>query len=77
MPSQAAMAQFRELSASPPKTQANMLLSVFYSNEELGESNCTRAEGRKLTDQGITIAIKGNVSFTEFTNYVTALCFVL
>ena len=64
VPSEAALTLFWELAAFPPKDPgryALQLLSVFYSDEELAESNCTRAEGRKLIDQNILIAIKGIV----------------
>ena len=51
VPSQAALLQFSRLtavSAFDPAKFALKLLSTFYSDEELGESNCTYVEGRKL-----------------------------
>lgn len=81
VPSQAALSLFRQLSTFPPKDPgryALKLLSVFYSDEELAESNCTKAEGRKLVDQDVLIAIKGIVSlqlilFIIFMTYFHSL----
>ena len=64
VPSEAALCQFRELAAFPPKDPAKYalkLLSVFFTDDDLAESNCTRAEGRKLLDQNIIVAIKGRI----------------
>lgn len=64
VPSEAALSQFRELAAFPPKDlskYALKLLSVFFMDSELAKSNCTRAQGRKLLDQDIIIAIKGKM----------------
>ena len=63
VPSEAALNQVMQLSslsapASDPSKFALRLLSVFFSEEELAEGNCTYAEGRKLLDQDILNGIK-------------------
>ena len=53
----AALAEFKQIDACPPKDPAKFalrLLPVFFSDEELGRSNCTKAEGRDLLDQEVT-----------------------
>ena len=62
VPSEAALLQFHELAAFPPQEAAKYalkLLSVFFSDEELAQSNCTHAEGRNLLDRNTLLAIKG------------------
>lgn len=69
VPSEAALSQFRELAAFPPKDPSKYalkLLSVFITDSELAESNCTRAEGRKLLDQDIIVAIKGKMAILRY-----------
>ena len=51
LPSEKAVAQFYQLNACAPVDAGKFalrLLSLFYTNEELAESNCMPAEGRKL-----------------------------
>ncbi len=53
--------QFRNVNTTRPKDAAKYalrLLTLFFSEEELAESNCTPAEGRKLLDQKTLSAIK-------------------
>ena len=62
VPSEAALAQFTKLNAVPPKDPAKYvlrLLSVFFTDEELAESNCMRAEARKVLNQATISAIRG------------------
>lgn len=61
LPTEAAVAEFRQLEGCPPKEPGKFalkLLSIFFCDEELSESNCTKAEGRKLLDQNILLGIK-------------------
>ena len=61
VPSQAALSQFQQLTAGvavDPAKFALKLLSIFYSDEELSESNCTFVEGRKLIDKNVLLGIK-------------------
>ena len=65
VPSDDDLAQFTELNAVPPKDPAKdpakyalRLLSVFFTDEELAESNCMRAEERKLLNQAKISAIR-------------------
>ena len=61
VPSEAAKALYLQISNCPPKDPAKFalrLLSVFFTDEELAESNCTDAKGRKLLDQSILWGIK-------------------
>ncbi len=61
LPSEAALAEFQQVNACLPKDPekfALKLLSVFFTEEELGRSNCTKAEGRDLLNQEILLAIK-------------------
>lgn len=61
LPSEAARAEFVQVNACPPSNPAKFalkLLSVFFTQDELAESNCTKADGRKLLDQDILQAIK-------------------
>ena len=62
VPSLAALNQFEQITAtahtSDPAKFALKLLSVFFSDEELAESNCTFAEGRRMLDQNILLGIK-------------------
>ena len=69
VPSVAALNQFEQLSSTANTTDAPKfalrLLSVFFSDQELGESNCTYAEGRKLLDQNILLGIKCKFIYCE------------
>ena len=61
LPTSAALAEFKQIDACPPKDPAKFalkLLSVFFSEEELGRSNCTKADGRDLLDQEVLLGIK-------------------
>jgi hypothetical protein len=61
LPSEAALAEYNALLSTPPADAAKFalkLLSIFFTSEELGRSNCTKAEGRDLLDQQILQAIK-------------------
>ena len=61
LPSEDALIALRQLNYNPPKDPAKFalkLLTLFISEEELGQSNCTWAEGRKLIDQKILLGIK-------------------
>ena len=69
VPSEAALNQFKQLSslsapACDPAKFALRLLSVFFSDADLAESNCTYAEGRKLLDQNILNGIKCKCMYT-------------
>lgn len=66
LPSEAAVIEFQHLNYCPPKDPAKYalkLLALFVSEEELGQSNCTRAEGRKLIDQTVLLGIKRKFCF--------------
>ena len=57
----AILTQFQQLTAATamdPGEFALKLLSIFYSDEELSESNCTFVEGRKLNDRNVLMGIK-------------------
>ena len=72
VPSAVALTRFRELEALPPKEPtkyALRLLSIFFGEEELARSNCTKAEGRNLLDRTTLDAIKG-----EHDNCCSGLC---
>ena len=59
--SEAARAQFQQINACPPSDPATFALklpSVFFTQEELAKSNCTKADSRKLLDQDILQGIK-------------------
>lgn len=61
LPSEKAVAQFVQLNAISPAEAGKFalrMLSLFYTNEELAESNCTLAEGRKLIDHEVLLAIQ-------------------
>lgn len=61
LPSEAAKALYAQINNCPPKDPAKFalrLLSVFFSDDELAESNCTEAKGRTLLDQSILWGIK-------------------
>lgn len=61
LPSEAAVMGFQQLESCPPKDPGKFaikLLTLFYGDEELSQSNCTRAEGRKLLDQEVLLGIK-------------------
>ena len=62
VPSALALSRFKELEAFPPKEPtryALRLLAIFFSDEELARSNCTKAEGRNLLDRRTLDAIRG------------------
>ena len=62
VPSALALSRFKELEAFPPKEPtryALRLLAIFFSDEELAKSNCTKAEGRNLLDRRTLDAIRG------------------
>ena len=59
--SEMAVSEFQQISFCPPSEPAKFalrLLSVFFSDDVLAESNCTKAEGRKLLDQQILLGIR-------------------
>lgn len=61
VPSPAALSQFQNITSSTANTPAKFalkLLSVFFGDEELGNSNCTFAEGWRLLDQNVLLGIK-------------------
>ena len=62
VPSEAALNEFQQITACTlslkPSKFATSLMSVFWSDEELAESNCTFAKGRKLLNQRIMLGIK-------------------
>ncbi len=74
LPSEAALAQFIQINC-PPKDPAKFalkLLSVFFTDEELSQSNCTKAEGRDLLNQEILVAIKCEyMQYTFIKEYCT------
>lgn len=58
---EAALADFKQLTSCPPKEPAKFalkLLSMFFTDKELSESNCTRAEGRQLLDPNTLTGIR-------------------
>lgn len=61
LPSTAALAEFQAICAAPPNDPAKFalrLLGIFFTQEQLAVSNCTKAEGRQLLDPTILLAIK-------------------
>ena len=61
LPSEAAVALFHSVNCCPPPdagTFAKKLLDVFFSEEELARSCCTKATGRELLDQTVLLGIK-------------------
>ena len=61
VPSAAALMEFNRVSEfvhGAPKKFALKLLSIFFTDEELAESNCTYAPGRKLLDQQVLRGIQ-------------------
>ena len=74
VPSEAAKALYLQINNCPPKDPAKFalrLLSVFFTDEELAESNCTDAKGRKLLDQSILWGIKCKyIIFNIVMNYL-------
>ena len=63
LPSEAGLALFHQAIACPPLDRPQQftlnLLAAFFSEEELADSCCTKAKGRKLLDQRILLAMKG------------------
>ena len=65
VPTEAALMEFQQVSLCPPNDPAKFalkLLSVFFTDELLSTSNCTKAEGRSLLDQEILLGIKCKLS---------------
>ena len=62
LPSEAALAEYNALLSTPPADAAKFALkrlSIIFTTEELGRSNCTKVEGQDLLDdQQILQAIK-------------------
>ncbi len=61
LPSPLAAEQLTQLRHSVPKDAAKYalkLLSIFFSDSELAESNCTPAEGRKLLNKDVLKGIQ-------------------
>jgi hypothetical protein len=62
VPSEAALNEFQQITACGPSWEpsksAKSLMAIFWSDEELAESCCTYAKGRKLLDQRILLGIK-------------------
>ena len=78
LPSQTALAQFKEVEGILPNTPslyALRLFSIFFSEGEQAVSCCTKAKGRKLLDEGILKGMKGifNVGTKIQSNYTTFL----
>lgn len=58
---EASLADIRQMSSCPPKDPAKFALklkSVFFSDQELSVSNCTKADGKKLLDPTILLGIR-------------------
>ena len=65
LPSEAAIALFHSVNCCLPpdaRTFAKTLLDVFFSEEELARSCCTKAVGRELLDQTVLRGIKCKLS---------------
>lgn len=65
LPSEAAVALFHSVNCCLPTdagTFAKKLLDVFFSEEELARSCCTKAVGRELLDQTVLRGIKCTLS---------------
>ena len=62
VPSEAALNEFQQITACGPSWEpsksAKSLMAIFWSDEELAESCCTYAKGRKLLNQRILLGIK-------------------
>ena len=61
LPSEAAVALFHSVNCCPPPyagTFAKKLLDVFFSEEELARTCCTKATGRELLNQTVLLGIK-------------------
>ena len=74
-----AVAEFWQLNNCPPADPGKFalrLLSLCFTNEELAESNCTPAEGRRLLNQEILTAIKRETPFITTACYYTNYCFL-
>ena len=61
VPSDAAVALFNQVNSCLPKEPgkfATKLLDVFFTEDKLARSCCTRASGRELLDQNVLLGIK-------------------
>ena len=66
LPNESALAEFHQLNAclpSEPHRYAQRMLSLFFSNEVLANSNCSPAKGRQLVDQKVMNAIIHKFNF--------------
>ena len=69
VPTEAALVSFKQIQACPPQDPGKFalrLLSVFFSDEVLSTSNCTKAEGRALLDQEVLLGIKRKLKVSVF-----------
>ena len=65
---EAALSQFHQVDSchlKDPAKFALQLLSVFFSDEEFGRSNCTKAEGRETLNLQVLTAIKRKCSIQD------------
>ena len=65
---EAALSQFHQVDSCHLKDPAKFtlqLLSVFFSDEEFGRPNCTKAEGREILNPQVLTAIKRKCSIQD------------
>ena len=77
LPSEAAVALFHSINGCLPPdagTFAKKLLDVFFSEERLARSCCTKAVGRELLDQSILCGIKCKLSIIHASVTICHVC---
>ena len=80
LPSKAVVALFHSIDCCLPPDPgifAKKLLDVFFSEEKLARSCCTKAVGRELLDQDVLCGIKCKLSIMQVKQYIMLCVFCL